>query len=116
MLKNSRLPGTPSITGNVARTTGTAPRRPAQPSSSRSRTVKRSSAVPRIVAAGRATTTRISASSVPSITTSPSWLGKTSSPSARNIEICATQASPWWKVMIVRFAGTVAVPRIRPAR
>jgi hypothetical protein len=38
MLKNSRLRGTPSITGNVASTTGTPPRRPAQPSMTRSPT------------------------------------------------------------------------------
>ena len=31
MLKNSSLPSTPSMTGKVASTTGTAPRRPAQP-------------------------------------------------------------------------------------
>src|SRR5260370_18013878 len=36
MLKNSILRGTFSITGKVARTTGTAPRNPAQPNRSRS--------------------------------------------------------------------------------
>ncbi len=37
MLKNSTLFGTPSITGNVAKTTGSAPRSPAQPSTTCSR-------------------------------------------------------------------------------
>ena len=37
MLKNSTLFGTPSITGKVAKTTGSAPRRPAQPSTTCSR-------------------------------------------------------------------------------
>jgi hypothetical protein len=39
-LKNRRLSGTRSITGKVASTTGTAPRRPAQLSTVRSATVK----------------------------------------------------------------------------
>ena len=46
MLKNVRgCPARRSITGKVASTTGTAPRRPAQPSTTRSRRVKRSRAV-----------------------------------------------------------------------
>ena len=45
MLKNSLLCSTPSITGKVASTTGTAPRSPAQLSTTRSPVVKRSSAV-----------------------------------------------------------------------
>ena len=45
MLKNSRLCGTPLITGKVASTTGTAPRSPAHPRTSRSRALNRSKAV-----------------------------------------------------------------------
>src|SRR5207247_10884493 len=37
ILKNSRLRGTPSVTGKVARNTGSAPRSPAQPRIRRSR-------------------------------------------------------------------------------
>ena len=49
--------------------------------------------------------TSTSASTVPSNAHSSSWRGNTSSPSARNIAICATQASPWWNTVTERFAG-----------
>ena len=47
--------------------------------------------------------------------TSSSWLGKTSSPSARNSAICATQARPWWNTVTVRLAGIRAEPSTSPA-
>ena len=53
---------------------------------------------------------------MPSSQTSSSLLGNTSSPSARNIAIWATQASPWWKTVTVCFAGMRAEPSTRPAR
>ena len=66
MLKYSWLCGTPSSTGNVASTTGTAPRRPAHPRASRSPAVKRSNAVATATATGRATSISTSARTVPS--------------------------------------------------
>ena len=115
MLKNVRDSSTWSSTGKVASTTGTAPRSPAQPSTTRSAVVKRSKAVLMKTATGRATKTSTSASAVPLIATSPRSLGNTSSPSARNIEICATHASPWWNTVTVRLAGIRAEPSISPA-
>ena len=94
MLKNSREWGTSAITGKVASTTGTAPRSPAQPRTSLSLTEKESSAVETKVATGRATNSRSSASTVPSIQTSSRRLGNTSRPRARNIVIWATQPRP----------------------
>ena len=64
--KNSSLRGTPSRTGNVASTTGTAPRSPAQPSTARSRRSKPAPVVATSAASGRATTAASSASTVPS--------------------------------------------------
>jgi hypothetical protein len=72
MLKNWTLWATCSITGNVASTTGTAPLRPAHPSTARSGTLKPWKAVARNAAAGRATSATISASSVPLTATDPS--------------------------------------------
>ena len=115
MLKNVLDSSTWSSTGKVASTTGTAPRSPAQPSTTRSAVVKRSKAVLTKAATGRATNTSTSASAVPLIATSPSSLGNTSSPSARNIAICATQASPWWNTVTVRLAGMRAEPSTSPA-
>ena len=118
MLKKScaRPSGTFSITANVASTTGTAPRSPAHPSTMRSRALKSSNAVATATDSGRATNTRTSVSTVPSTHTSPSALGKTSRPRARNIAICATQASPSWKTVTVCFAGIRPDPSTRPAR
>ena len=111
MLKNSSdSSGTPSITGKVARTTGTAPRRPAQPSSICSRWLKPNGSVDTSTAIGRATNTTTSASTVPSTATSPSWSGKTSRPSVRNMTSCATQPSPSWNAATVCLAGTFALP------
>jgi hypothetical protein len=116
MLKKVLDPSTSSITGKVASTTGTAPRRPAQPSTTRSAIEKRSNAVLTKVATGRATNTSTSASAVPLTATSPRSLGKTSRPSARNMEICAIQARPWWNTVTVRLAGMREDPSISPAR
>ena len=116
MLKNSLLCSMFSITGKVASTTGTAPRRPAQPTTTRSPAVKRSNAVASAAVRGRAMKTSKSASAVPSSQTSSSLLGNTSSPRARNIAIWATQPRPWWKTVTVCLAGMRAEPSIRPAR
>ncbi len=115
MLKKSPLSVTSAITGNVASTTGTAPRRPAQPSTTRSATPKPIRGVETNTASGRATTVTTKASTVPSTTNSPSCAGFTSSPSARNITTWASQPMPSWKVMIVRLAGIRADPSARPA-
>ena len=72
MLKNSWLCGTPSITGKIASTTGTAPRSPAHPSTARSGSVNPANAVATITATGRATTATISASVLPLTATDPS--------------------------------------------
>ena len=114
MLKYSRLLGTPLITGKVASTTGTAPRSPAQPRTSRSRALKRSKAVASAVASGRATKATTRAIRVPSTSTSPSWLGKTSKPRVRKSVIWATQARPSWKAVIVRLAGIVGAAERQP--
>ena len=111
----ARPSGTLSITGKVASTTGTAPRSPAQPSTTRSCQLKSSRAVATAAESGRATNTRISVSTVPSSHTSPRALGKTSRPSARNIVICATHASPSWNTVTVCFAGMRPDPSTRPA-
>ena len=87
-----------SSTGKVARTTGTAPRRPAQPSTSRSADAKPLNAVATNTASGRATTAARRASTVPSTATSPRSAGNTSRPSVKNMPSCATQARPSWKV------------------
>ena len=99
----------------MASTTGTAPRRPAQPSTIRSRVSKRSKAVLTNVAIGRATNTSAQARAVALSATSSSRLGNTSRPSATNIAICATQASPSWKTVTVRLAGMRAEPSTSPA-
>ena len=116
MLKNSVLCGTWAITGKVASTTGTAPRRPAQPSTRRSTAEKRSNAVATNTATGRATKSSTSASAVPSSATSGRSLGNTSRPSTTNRLIWASQPSPSWKTVTVRFAGIGAEPSISPAR
>ena len=54
------------MTGNVASTTGTAPRSPAQPSTRRSVVRSGANAVATMTASGRATKTSTSAISVPS--------------------------------------------------
>ena len=108
--------GSPSVTGNVANTIGVAPRRPAQPSSNRSRSEKWLSAVTITAATGRATAAVMRAIAIDCHALSSSWCGNTSSPSVRKSPSCATQASPSWNVTIVRLAGVDAVPSTRPAR
>ena len=71
MLKSSRARGTSAITGKVASTTGTAPRRPAQPRIARSGHEKCENSVAGITASGRATTAATIASTVPSTAMSP---------------------------------------------
>jgi hypothetical protein len=112
--KNSSAPSTPAITGNVASTTGTAPRSPAHPSAIRSGTEKPRPMVPANAAIGRATNTSSSASRIPSSHTAPKSDGKTSSPRTRNMPSCATHARPSWKVVIVRRAGVDELPITRP--
>ena len=114
MLKNSCERGMRSMTGNVASTTGTAPRSPAQPRTACSRQVKPNGVVHRTVASGRATNTSTSARTVPSSATPPRSDGKTNSPRTRNIDNCATHAMPSWNVAIVCLAGIVAEPSISP--
>ena len=104
------------MTGKMARTTGTAPRRPAQPSSVFSCTEKPWNEVDANAATGRATKQMTSASSVPCHQKSSSVDGKTRIPSVRNIAICATHASPSWKAEIAPRAGICPVPSTRPAR
>ena len=116
MLNSSRLPGTSASTGNVASTTGTAPRSPAQPSTSRSRLPKLANSVAGKTASGRATAAATSASTVPSTAMSSSWCGNTSRPRVRNIPTWATHARPWWNAVIVCWAGIAAEPSASPAR
>ena len=92
--KSRVLPLTPSMTGKVARTMGTAPRRPAPDSTARSAHVKRIGRVATATAIGRETKTSTSASTVPRRATSSRRLGKTSSPSATNIATWPTHARP----------------------
>ncbi len=116
MLKNRSLSGTPARTGNVAKTTGVAPRSPAHPRTSRSRTSNPWKTVATRTDSGRATTTATTASAVPSSAMSPSSLGRTSNPSVKNIASCATHARPSWKVTIVRLAGRSVEPMASPVR
>ena len=116
MLKNSTLPAMPAVIGNVASTTGTAPRRPAQPRTTRSATPKPIPSVDANTPSGRATTTTMTASTVPLSITSGRSDGNTSSPSARNMTTCASQPMPEWKVTMVRLAGICALPSARPTR
>ncbi len=116
MLKYSSERGTPSRIGNVASTTGTAPRRPAQPMSACSRRLNRAPTSEITVASGRLTKTTSSASSVPFQATSGSSDGKTSRPSVRNMPSCATQASPSWNAVTVRLAGRLPEPSASPVR
>ena len=102
------------MTGKMANTIGVAPRRPAQPSISRSGTLNPQATTS--VASGRATTAVKMANAPPVRTTSPSRDGNTSSPSNRNSPSWATQATPSWKVTIVRRAGVETVPITSPAR
>ena len=107
---------TPLITGKVASTTGTAPRSPAHPSTSRSRALYGRTRSRRRSRSGLATSIMTTATSVPSSSTSPSWLGNTSSPRVRKRAICATQASPSWKAVIVRLAGNVGAAERQPGQ
>src|SRR4029079_15641729 len=66
---------------NVPKTIGTAPRRPAQPSSARSRLVKSLTAVEAQTATGRITNVRAAATHSPASATAGRSLGKTSNPS-----------------------------------
>ena len=104
------------MTGNVARTTGTAPRSPAHPSATRSLNEKPIPTVLAKVAIGRATNTRTSARMIPSSHTPPKSDGNTRRPRTRNMPSCATHASPSWNVVIVRRAGVAELPMTRPAR
>ena len=116
MLKNSSDWGTSAITGKIASTTGTAPRRPAQPSSPFSRASRPLPHVVASIATGRATKTTTSASSEPFHATWSRSAGNTSRPRVRNIASCATQARPSWNAVTVRLAGRLAEPIARPAR
>ena len=102
----------PSVTGKVANTIGVAPRRPAQPSISRSGSVNPYATIS--AASGRASSAVTMAIAVPSGMNSISSRGLTSRPSSRKSASCATHARPSWKVMIVRRAGEEALPITRP--
>ena len=115
-LKNVSASAMSADTANVANTIGTAPRRPAQPSTSFSPVVNPWRTVTSSAASGRAKTAVTSAIAVPSSAMSPRSPAFTSSPSSRNSPSCATHARPSWKVMIVRRAGDEALPRTRPVR
>ena len=115
MLKRSMLSGTPSMIGKVARTTGTAPRSPAQPSTTRSeaeaegggRDERRK---------GRATNSTTSASTVPSIAKSASSAREDEQPEREEHRQLGHPGRPWWNDMIVCCAGMRATPSVRPAR
>ena len=107
--------GTSSMTGNVARTIGTAPRSPAQPSRADSRSEKRAQMVAASEASGRATNISTPATSRASPATSPKRLGNTSRPRVKKTAIWLTQARPSWKSATVRRAGRLALPSTRPA-
>ena len=69
------------------------------------------------VAIGRATKISASASADPlERDVDRAALGKTSRPSRKKSEICATQLRPWWKAVTVRRAGRIPVPSARPVR
>ena len=114
-LKISSSSPTPAITGKVASQIGIAPRRPAQPSITRSRLLKGAKALETKAASGRATNISAADSSSPSPATSPSPLGKTSRPSRAKSEIWAIHERPWWKAIVVGRAGTAPVPRMSAA-
>ena len=115
VLKISSASPTPATTGKVASQIGIAPRRPAQPSISRSRLSNGAKALATKAASGRATKISTAESSRPSPATSTRPLGKTSRPSRTKSEIWATQERPWWKAIVVWRAGTGPVPRISAA-
>src|SRR3989442_3061438 len=116
MLKNSILRGTFSITGKVARTTGTAPRNPAQPNRSRSVAVYGPNAVATAAASGLATRATTSASSVPLQRTTSSWLGNTSTPRAKNKPISASAANPSTNALTDEDPGSSVLPNSSPVR
>ena len=93
MLKNSTLCGHAADhrEGGQHHRHGAAQARPAEDDALGRESARRRWPAPS--ASGRATTTSTRASTVPSTSTSPSWLGNTSRPSVRNSAICATHAS-----------------------
>ena len=113
--RNSCARGTPAMTGNVAKTIGTAPRSPAHDIAACSARVKRSGASSRCTATGRPSSSSAAVMTSPSTQTSPSAAGVTSSPSERNIASCATQARPSWNAVMERLPWIGALPSSRPA-
>ena len=97
MLNSVSPPETPATSGNVARTIGTAPRRPAQPTSVCSRSENRERSRDAYTATGRATSVRNTVVSTATPSTGRIRLGNTSSPSVTNMAICPSQARPSWK-------------------
>ena len=115
-LKISAVSPTPATTGKVASQIGIAPRRPAQPSISRSRLSNGDRALATKAASGRATKISTAESEqrfAGDDRLSP--LGNTSRPSSTKSEICATHESPWWKAIVVWRAGIGPLPRISAA-
>ena len=95
---------------------GVAPRSPAQPSISRSRTFSGASAVAAKAATGRATKISTAESAIPLSAISPRALGKISSPRRMKRAIWETQPSPSWKETTVRLAGMLADPSASAVR
>ena len=116
-IANSSSPlRTPATTGKVASQIGVAPRSPAQPSITFSRTLKEVKVVARKVAIGRATKISAAESARPLTATLSRSLGKTSSPSRMKRPICETQPSPSWKETTLRRAGSRAEPSASAVR
>ena len=89
--------GTSDDSAKVASTIGTAPRSPAQPSSSRSRLVNLLKAVDAQTAAGLIASMSRNASATAGTATSSSRLGKTSRPRTMKSATWARNARPSWK-------------------
>ena len=116
-IANSSSPlRTPATTGKVASQIGVAPRSPAQPSITFSRTLNEVNAVARKVASGRATKISTAESARPLTATPPRSPGKTSTPSRMKRPIWDTQPSPSWKETTLRLAGIRAEPSASAVR
>lgn len=114
---NSRsAPGTPSDSGTVANTTGTAPRSPAQDRKIRSLRETPKPSVEAHTDSGRATSTSTDPATSAGITWAGRSDGSATSPSITNSPICASHAMPSAKPRVAGRCGSRAFPSARAHR
>jgi hypothetical protein len=102
--------GTWALTGMVASTIGTAPRRPAQDRNARSRPGSRNGSVAASTAAGRARNTRTRPTAMAGRIWAGSRAGEASKPSMTNSPIWASQPIPSAKPRVAGPCGSRALP------